>query len=201
MKEIIAIVGAGGKTTLLHRLIKKYYKEGKKVLATTTTHMKYEDEMVISGKIEDIKAQLDTKGWCLAGTYNEKKGKISALKESLYLKACEYADVVIIEADGANHHTVKVPAAYEPVIPDNVTKMIVVIGMMDIGRPMGEVVHRFELLEDIEEDEPLTMEWVEKLAVDGYVKPWGKRRPDMEIEVRYTRWEEGVLTYYKGKIK
>ncbi|MCQ2492124.1 MAG: putative selenium-dependent hydroxylase accessory protein YqeC [Lachnospiraceae bacterium] len=201
MKEIIAIVGAGGKTTLLHRLIKKHYKEQKKVLAITTTHMKYEEEMVISGKIEDIKEQLDTKGWCLAGTFDEKKGKISALEESLYRKACEYADIVVIEADGANHHTVKVPAVYEPVIPENVTKMIVVMGMMDIGRPMGEVVHRFGLLEGVGEEEVLTMEWVEKLAMDGYVKPWRKKRPDMEIEVRYTRWEEGVLSYYKGKNK
>ena len=36
---IIAVVGSGGKTTLIKQLASRYRREGKTVLVTTTTHM------------------------------------------------------------------------------------------------------------------------------------------------------------------
>ena len=45
MKMVIAVVGAGGKTTRIHKLAEQYRKLDKKVLVTTTTHM-YREEGV-----------------------------------------------------------------------------------------------------------------------------------------------------------
>ena len=39
MEKVISIVGAGGKTTLVHKLAREYHRSGKGVLVTTTTHM------------------------------------------------------------------------------------------------------------------------------------------------------------------
>ena len=39
MEKVISIVGAGGKTTLVHKLAREYHRGGKGVLVTTTTHM------------------------------------------------------------------------------------------------------------------------------------------------------------------
>ena len=39
MEKVISIVGAGGKTTLVHKLAREYHRRGKGVLVTTTTHI------------------------------------------------------------------------------------------------------------------------------------------------------------------
>ena len=50
---VIAIVGAGGKTSRIKNLTKEYVQQGKKVLVTTTTHMGLEQGMVLSDNLED----------------------------------------------------------------------------------------------------------------------------------------------------
>ena len=45
---VIAIVGAGGKTSRIKNLTRKYVQQGKSVLITTTTHMGLEPGMVLS---------------------------------------------------------------------------------------------------------------------------------------------------------
>ena len=40
----IAVVGGGGKTSLIFRLCKELISTGKKVIVTTTTHMAYEPD-------------------------------------------------------------------------------------------------------------------------------------------------------------
>ena len=39
---VIAVVGGGGKTSLIYRLSEELLAKGKKVIITTTTHMAYE---------------------------------------------------------------------------------------------------------------------------------------------------------------
>ena len=39
MEKVISIVGAGGKTTLVHKLAREYHRRGKGVLVTTKSHM------------------------------------------------------------------------------------------------------------------------------------------------------------------
>ena len=68
---IIAVVGAGGKTTRIHKLAEQYRKLGKKVLVTTTTHMYLEDGCVLSGNVEEIIEKLNTCEYCMAGLLEE----------------------------------------------------------------------------------------------------------------------------------
>ena len=51
---VIAIVGAGGKTSRIKNLTREYVQQGKSVLVTTTTHMGLEPGMVLSENLEDI---------------------------------------------------------------------------------------------------------------------------------------------------
>ncbi len=48
MEKVISIVGAGGKTTLVHKLAREYHRRGKGVLVTTTTHMYVEADTDLS---------------------------------------------------------------------------------------------------------------------------------------------------------
>ena len=45
---IQAVVGSGGKTTLIHRLAEEYRAQGKKVFVTTTTHMRIEADTLLT---------------------------------------------------------------------------------------------------------------------------------------------------------
>lgn len=45
---VIAIVGAGGKTSRIKNLTREYVQQGKSVLVTTTTHMGLEPGMVFT---------------------------------------------------------------------------------------------------------------------------------------------------------
>ena len=51
---IQAFVGAGGKTSLIRKLARKYRAEGKKVFVTTTTHMFIEEDTILSDDADDF---------------------------------------------------------------------------------------------------------------------------------------------------
>ena len=101
----------------------------KSVLVTTTTHMGLEQGMVLSDNLEDIRQQLEKQHVCICGSpVKERKISITA-RRIFYKQACELADIVLVEADGSKHMPVKFPAAHEPVIPENVNEIQVVMGL------------------------------------------------------------------------
>ena len=185
MAKVIAVVGAGGKTTRIHNLTKQYREEGKRVLVTTTTHMYREEGCILSGNVEEIIQRLDTCGYCMAGMPTE-EGKMKELSKEVYETICDFAEVVLVEADGSKGYPVKYPAEHEPVIPDNVTEIQVVMGLRSIGHPVGEVCHRKELVMKclkVTEDTLLTKDHLDTLVMEGYVKPLGKQYPKAYIEI------------------
>ena len=65
---VIAIVGAGGKTSRIKNLAREYVQQGKSVLVTTTTHMGLEPGMVLSENLKDIRQQLEKQHVCICGS-------------------------------------------------------------------------------------------------------------------------------------
>lgn len=63
----IAVVGAGGKTTLIHRLAEEYRRKGASVLVTTTTHMLVESDTDLSCDSFAIREKIKRTGYCMAG--------------------------------------------------------------------------------------------------------------------------------------
>ena len=63
-RPVVSAVGAGGKTTTLHRLADEYVRAGIPVIVTTTTHIMKEDrEWFLSGLLEEkIREQLQKAG-------------------------------------------------------------------------------------------------------------------------------------------
>ena len=58
---IIAVVGSGGKTTLVKKLADRYHSEGKTVLVTTTTHMFIEEHTLLTDDADVIcRALMET---------------------------------------------------------------------------------------------------------------------------------------------
>ena len=188
---VIAVVGAGGKTTRIHKLAEQYRTLGKKVLVTTTTHMYREDGCILSGNVEEIKDRLTSCGYCMAGMPAQ-YGKIQSLPKSVYEQVCAYADIVLVEADGSKGMPVKYPADHEPVIPDNATEIHIVMGLCAIGHPIKDVCHRMEQVLkclEVTEDTLLTMEHTQKLVEEGYLKPLKKTYPKVPLKIFFNEYK------------
>ena len=183
-KRIIAVVGAGGKTTYIRNKAKEYLKQGKKVFVTTTTHMMKESDTVISDDAEEIIKVLEERQYVMAG--RECSEKIQALSDETYEKVCAYADIVLVEADGSKHMPMKFPAEHEPVIPENVNEIIVICGLHALGKQLKEVAHRLELVEKClneKEDAIVQVSHIQKVVMKGYVEPMKEKYPEKNITI------------------
>ena len=140
-RGVTAIIGSGGKTTLMEQLAKELSKKGK-VILTTTTHIRRPARYpVLEGADERaVAAALAEKNIVCVGEAAE-DGKLCAPKISIEALA-RLADFVLVEADGAKGLPLKAHEAHEPVIPPCAQRVVTVVGIDGIGRPISEVSHR-----------------------------------------------------------
>lgn len=181
---MIAVVGSGGKTTLIKKLAARYCSEGKNVLVTTTTHMLIEEDTLLTDDADTIIGVLRETGYAMAGIPDGPK--IRALSKETLDNLCAFADVVLVEADGSKCLPLKYPNATEPVIPEHADEIIVVCGLNAIGQKAKDVCHRLELVKDclgIGDDTVITPAHIQKLVTDGYCSPLRKAYPNVKISV------------------
>ena len=179
---MIAVVGSGGKTTLIRQLAGQFRAQGKSVLITTTTHMFIEPGTLLTGDASVIIEALDREGFAMAGIPEGEKMK--ALSRETFETVCNHADVVLVEADGSRRLSLKYPNAMEPVIPENADEIIVVCGLNAIGQKAKDVCHRMELVKaclEIADDTVIAAEHVQKLVTEGYLKPLRESYPKAKI--------------------
>jgi probable selenium-dependent hydroxylase accessory protein YqeC len=153
--ELISIVGAGGKTSTMFRLAREFKSFGKKVLVTTTTNIAFSetsraDRLVIdsSKKISSLPrvepGTIVCFGSSMAGDQEKLKGIEREFVDEIYQE--HLFDYVVVEADGSKRRPIKAPAHYEPVIPGKTTRVIGVIGLDALGKPISDqYVHRASL--------------------------------------------------------
>ena len=150
-RRIIAFCGAGGKTSDIHAVRDCCLAGNRKVLVTTTTHMFLEEGCVSDEK--EIIEKLDREGYAFAGlptmhgsadNKTSNLWKIRALPDDVRRLAQSYADVTLIEADGARCLPFKVPKPWEPVIPEETTDVVLVMGMDAERRKICEICYNPE---------------------------------------------------------
>lgn len=161
--ELISIVGAGGKSTILFMLGRDLAASGSRVILTTTTMMAA-DQITEPTCWSDGSAIVDAAlvpGSPLFVVTGRIPGKVTGPSpetvDSLFAET--RADYVIVEADGARSMSIKAPADHEPAIPSASTTVIVVAAVDAIGHPISEVAHRPGLvasLAGVGEDDLLT---------------------------------------------
>ena len=179
---IRAFVGAGGKTTLIHKQAAQYRAEGKQVFVTTSTHMFIEPDTVLSDDADLIIAELNGRGYVMAGI--PENGKIRPLSLETYRRVCAQADEVLLEADGSNRKPIKFPNSTEPVIYDNVEEIVVVCGLQALGKPLREVAHRPELVMaclGVSGETVIAPEHIVKLVREGYLRPLERRYRNVSV--------------------
>lgn len=179
---IIAVVGSGGKTTLIKKLAAQYRSQGRTVFVTTTTHMFIEEDTLLTDDADTIIGALRETGYAMAGVPDG--AKIKVLSKETFQAVCARADVVLVEADGSKQLPLKFPNASEPVIPEHTDEIIVVCGLNAIGQRAKDVCHRLELVKKclgIADDTIITPEHVRTLVTEGYLRPLRKAYPDKRV--------------------
>lgn len=160
---ITAIIGSGGKSTLLKTLGLELMRAGGRVLLCTTTHM-----LPVAGVPWDgSNRRLDAAPWkpgaphalgctceacaglvrgsiCQAGVLDPQTGKLSSPAEPLDQLAQRF-DYVLAEADGSKRLPLKAHAPWEPVVPAGTVNVIWLVGASGLSKPINEAVHRPEL--------------------------------------------------------
>ncbi len=178
-KNILSLVGAGGKTTVMYQLADYFSGLGKKVLVTTTTHI-LQPESNFAKSFAEVEALWNGGSYAVVGSVEHATGKLTQLPSDQLQKYFSLADLVLIEADGAKRFPCKVPAENEPVL---VTESDVVIGVMGLDalhKPLKEVCFRLEKVQkflNASSEHLLTEEDAVKilLSEQGYLKNVGQR--------------------------
>ncbi len=151
--DVVSFVGGGGKTTSMFRLAEELSAAGLRVVTTTTTHISEEQVQFAPAviKLEELEvlgARLDQYGHCLLIGPPDGKGRVHGASPQLIasLRARDYVDVVLVEADGSRSLPFKAPASHEPVVPDATTILSPIAGLNVLGQPLDEAhVHRAEI--------------------------------------------------------
>ena len=147
-----ALIGGGGKTTLMYKLAEELSECGTVIVCTSTKIFEPENlPMLTDGSKEAIAAALQRHRVVCAGTKIE-NGKLAASSVG-FQELKKLADYVIVEADGAHGLPLKAHAAYEPVIPNGTNKTVLVIGADAFGQPVSQICHRPDLFAQIAEVE------------------------------------------------
>lgn len=154
--QVVSLIGAGGKTSTLFWLARELHKSGARVLVTTTTHMYLPDSDAVSQCIIDSDfsrrlAFLSLKPYrpgivaCFAAFDEQSRKVTGCLPEEIGIfKNADVADVILVEADGARHCTLKAPAEHEPSIPACSDVVIAVSGGDALLRPADpQCIHRW----------------------------------------------------------
>ena len=156
--SLVAIIGAGGKTTTMYTLARELAQRGKRVITTTTTQIFYPqpgetDKLIIASETHNLlntteKALRQYQRVTIAGSVLRTE-KLAGLepKQPYELLVKSGADAVIVEADGARHRMIKAPAEHEPVIPVRTNVALLLMNAEAINQPLSEsIAHRPELV-------------------------------------------------------
>ncbi len=148
--NLIALIGAGGKTTAMGCLACEAAAES--VLVTTTTHIYPMREKECAVCLVDPDGQelmdaLSSGGIVCAGS-SSKNGKLQSLPQELLSSAIGAAELTVYEADGAHRHPLKLHREDEPVLLPGTGRCLIVAGLCAIGTPIGEAIHRYTLNPD-----------------------------------------------------
>ncbi|MDW7755274.1 MAG: selenium cofactor biosynthesis protein YqeC, partial [Brevefilum sp.] len=155
--DSVAFAGAGGKTSAMIALARELDPP---VVLTTTTHLGvwqagFADIHMVVTKPEEIRSDLLNEKKIIlvtgpAGDDDRLRGLSGKSLEKLQFLCKQSQVYLLIEADGARLRPVKAPAHYEPVIPTDVDRVVVLAGLTALGKPLDEIlVHRPEIFTEV----------------------------------------------------
>lgn len=145
--DMVSIVGAGGKTTLMFKIAQEL-RRNYKCLVTTTTKIfvpeKEDYDFIALGNndFEQLKL-MDKRGIYVYGGGINAEGKLLGISLDTLAAECSCFDFTLVEADGSKRKSVKGWNEGEPVISNKTSKTIGVLSIDALGKEINENnVHR-----------------------------------------------------------
>lgn len=175
--DIVAFVGAGGKTSALIALGAELSDCAWLVLATTTTRIGrgqlelmpasrpfQRDPSRFSQLLESERFLFLYDRICAEKVYGFAAGRIDRILPSINF------DICLIEADGARMLPLKAPRAHEPAIPACATLIVPIVSLAVLGKPLDENhVYNAGALADrygYAPGMPVKPEWIARMLCD-----------------------------------
>ena len=167
--HILTFIGGGGKTSLMNTLGIEFAKQRIPTLLTTTTHIMKPDFLPSKACIEEENLEQITSFFTnleedilpLAALgipektiYNKVKWKSPSINfmKKLSLFSRKYSNIslrILCEGDGSKRLPIKLPKDGEPVFFPKTDTVIGVIGLSSLGKPIKEMLFRYELLPEL----------------------------------------------------
>jgi probable selenium-dependent hydroxylase accessory protein YqeC len=152
---IVALVGAGGKTTIMFRLAAELTARGERVITTTTTHIGTpkagQTDLLLTNEhgrwLEAAAEALVNHQHITVAAATTAEGKLQGIAPEWAddLRALPGVSAVLVEADGAKGRFIKAPAAHEPVIPASTDLVLLLMSAEALGQPLSDTIaHRPE---------------------------------------------------------
>lgn len=176
---IISFVGAGGKTSLMYQLAKELAAMGKQVIVTTSTHIRKPSNLPVCviREASEVKTKINKNNWNqgILVVGRDCGSKLSGLPPSQISELGNYADVLLIEADGAKGLPLKVPAGHEPVLIPETDLVIASAGLDSIGSALQKSCFRWEIAVERLQAEPDHLLTEKDMAII-LTESWGAKK-------------------------
>ena len=165
--DIVSIVGTGGKTTLLKRLVSQLPLKEKVVIAASTKFIPPEIPNKTIFKSTNSSELIKNIGNYNVFVFAEKiiDNKYSGITEENIEKFKNIFEYILIEADGSRHLPYKGWSSWEPVVPRSTTKTIGVFPLLLYNNKLPEdKVFNYDIFIRDFEDDFLNKEMVLKIV-------------------------------------
>ena len=139
------LVGGGGKSSLLLRLVKERAGRGLPALAAATTHIGAAQGRAagpLAGTPAELEAARRAGLTACAAVPEPGTGKLTAPPPEALDRGLALFGFGVAEADGSRQLPMKAPADHEPCLIPGWAAVVAVAGLSALGRPLGEVCHR-----------------------------------------------------------
>jgi probable selenium-dependent hydroxylase accessory protein YqeC len=157
--DVVAFVGAGGKSGAILAVCEGLLQAGMKVLVAPTTKMLLGEADKIGplvtsedadGLLNKAENALSEAPAVVAGSGMISKNRVGGVEPAWIGDLAGLADVVLIEADGSRRRPIKGTADHEPAIPTAATLVVAIANVRALGMPVDdEHVHRPEVFSEL----------------------------------------------------
>ncbi len=158
--DVVAFVGAGGKSSTIQAVADELAEAGITFLTAPTTKMLVSEaerlgSLVTSEDAGELRTKAesaisDGASGVVVGSGLLSKNRVGGVEPATIPSLAPLADVVLIEADGSRRRPIKGTAAHEPALPEAATLVVAVGNIRAFGAPVTEEnVHRPELFSEL----------------------------------------------------
>jgi probable selenium-dependent hydroxylase accessory protein YqeC len=157
--DVVAFVGAGGKSSAILQAARELQEAGVKVLVAPTTKMfvseakkigpilTSEDRDELHSRTAEVLAE---EGAAVAGSSILSKNRVGGVEPAWIPALTPEVGVTLVEADGSRRRPLKGTAEHEPLLPEGTTLAVAVGSIRALGKPVNEEsVHRPEVFSDL----------------------------------------------------